>query len=92
MFDLCFNDVSNIFKFMKVVKEHGFVGYLHYDEDFNKFCFIIEYKYKDLKKVDTFIFSSQVLFNKHFKTFYHEWLGEYPEDDDICRLIINLKY
>ena len=74
----------------ELIKKYHFRSYLDIQEDVN---LIVEYEYQELEKVKE-VFTDFIYFwhNKNIKSYYHEWLGDMPEDEDICRLVIKLKF
>lgn len=74
----------------ELMKEYHFRSYLDIQEDIN---LIVEYEYQELEKVKD-VFNNFIHFwhNKNIKGYYHEWSGDMPEDEDICRLVIKLKF
>lgn len=74
----------------RLIKNYHFRSYLDIQEDVN---LVVEYEYQELEKIKE-VFTNVIYFchNKDIKSYYHEWLGDMPEDDDICRLVIKLKF
>ena len=74
----------------ELIKKYHFRSYLDIQEDIN---LIVEYEYQELEKVKD-VFTDFIYFwhNKNIKSYYHEWLGDMSEDEDICRLVIKLKF